>query len=377
MDPRTTSTVEAARAVGADWALLTAPDSVAYAAGHYAGVEMGPSPFDGGPTTALVGTDGQLHVVCNELERSIADASRADTVTDYVSLGFSDLRPLEEKYVETLARALDAAGVSGTVAVQEASLPASAAALVRERATTLPIDAELSRRRAVKTEPEVAALQRCADATAVGKDAAWEHTRPGEPELHPWREVRYAMEAHAGARCPVAGDFITGVERTAKVGGWATDRVIQPDDPVIADLAPRIDGYWGDSCTTFVLGRPTDRFVEMYAVAYRAFEKVRERLAPGIVAGDFDDEVRSIITDAGYANPVHLGHGIGTSVHEWPRIVPGQTATLEPGMVLMIEPGCYHPEIGGVRLEQMFRVTDTGHEVMSPFEISPEVPVTV
>lgn len=377
MDPRTEKTIDAAAAVGADWALLTAPDTLTYAARHIAGIEQGPSPFDGGPTTALVGRDGSIRVVCNELERAAADASSADEVRDYVSLGFSDLRPLEEKYADCLAATFAAAGVQGTVAVESTSVPASAIRLLDERgARTVGFDAELWKRRAVKTDEEIVRLQNCADATALGQARALTASRPGEPELHPWRDVRYAMEQHAGVRCPVAGDFVSGVDRTAKVGGPATDRVIQEGDPIICDLAPKIDGYWGDSCTTFLVGgEPTHEFTEMYACVWRAVDKVRELLRPGIVAGDFDREVRSIIEDAGYGNPVHVGHGIGTSVHEWPRIVPGQTAVLEPGMVLMIEPGAYHPDIGGVRLEHMFLVTDDGYRIMSPFEFGSEVPI--
>ena len=48
-------------------------------------------------------------------------------------------------------------------------------------------------------------------------------------------------------------------------------------------------------------------------------------------------------------------------------LVPDQDVLLEPGMVLMLEPGAYDPEVGGVRLEWMYLVTDTGNEVLSDF----------
>ena len=69
-------------------------------------------------------------------------------------------------------------------------------------------------------------------------------------------------------------------------------------------------------------------------------------------------------------NPLHLGHGIGTGVHEWPRIVPDQDVTLEPDMVLMLEPGAYDREVGGVRLEWMYLITQAGNEVLSEFDFS-------
>jgi Xaa-Pro dipeptidase len=374
MDRRTENTIDAAVAVGADWVLLTSIESVTYATRHVAVIETGPSPFNGGPTTALVGRDGSIRLVCNELERRAASKSDAVEVHHYESLGFSDLRPLTAKYLREVTRMLDEGGVSGTVAVESASCPASVTAALGERARIVMFDEELARRRAIKTEEEVAALRQCAALTATGQAAALKSVRPGDAELFAWREVRLAMEMEAKVRVPVAGDFISGRQRTARVGGFPTDRVMQEGDSIICDLAPQFNGYWGDSCVSFSVGPPSAELSVMYRVVYRALEAVYEGLGPGVVAGDFDAKIRGIIIDAGYGNPVHIGHGIGTSVHEWPRIVPRQTAVIEPGMVFMVEPGAYHPDIGGARLEQMFLITERGNEVLSPFTIEREMP---
>jgi len=37
-------------------------------------------------------------------------------------------------------------------------------------------------------------------------------------------------------------------------------------------------------------------------------------------------------------------------------------------MVVCVEPGIFHPEIGGIRLEDIILVTDTGHEFLSKVE---------
>ena len=84
---------------------------------------------------------------------------------------------------------------------------------------------------------------------------------------------------------------------------------------------------------------------------------------PGVVAGDIDALVRP-----GLDYPHHTGHGLGTTFHEEPRIVPGSTVVLEPGMVIALEPGSYG-EGEGVRVEQIVLVTNDGCEVMSGHEL--------
>ena len=56
---------------------------------------------------------------------------------------------------------------------------------------------------------------------------------------------------------------------------------------------------------------------------------------------------------------------MGISGHGDPRIVPYNDAVLEPGMVLMLEPGIYYPGETGVRLEDAVLVTTSGAEVLT------------
>ena len=39
------------------------------------------------------------------------------------------------------------------------------------------------------------------------------------------------------------------------------------------------------------------------------------------------------------------------------------------GMVLMVEPGAYHPEIGGARTEFMLQITETGCSPLAEFPL--------
>ena len=70
-------------------------------------------------------------------------------------------------------------------------------------------------------------------------------------------------------------------------------------------------------------------------------------------------------TEEGYVHG--LGHGVGLAVHEAPRLggPASNTQTLEPGMVVTVEPGIYLPGWGGVRLEDDIYLGADGAVVLS------------
>jgi Xaa-Pro aminopeptidase len=368
-DERVLRVAAAARAVGADWALLTSADAVCYATQHTGVIEWGVSPFAGGPSLAFVSADGSVvALLVNNLEEAGARRAAADHVLTYVGLALGERSPVEDRYRAAVVSALDELDVGGTVAIEAATFPALVADVLAGRGVrTVTIDRELDRARATKTAAEIDRLRFCAELTDAGQLAALAAARPGRTELEIWADVRLAMEQLAGERLPVAGDLTSGVENTAAISGWPTARVVKEGDPILCDLGPRAHGYWGDSCNTIFVGQPGPAFMKLYRTTQRAVEVIQETLRPGITAADFDRTVRSVFVDAGVDNPLHTGHGIGTGVHEWPRIVPDQDVTIQEGMVLMLEPGAYEPGVGGVRLEWMYLVTANGNETLSTF----------
>ena len=369
-DERALRVAEAARSVGADWALLTSADAVCYATQHTGIIEWGVSPFAGGPSLAFVSADGSVvALLVNNIEEAGARRAGAGRVLTYVGLALGERSPVADRYRAAVRNVLDELGVGGVVAVEAATLSAIVAEELAARGVTaVTIDTELDRVRSTKTAVEIERLRFAAEVVDAGQKAVLAAARPGRTELEIWADVRLAMEEVAGERVPVAGDLTSGVANTAAISGWPTGRVVQEGDPVLCDLGPRVNGYWGDSCNTlFIGGEPSAAFMKLYTTTQRSVEVILETLRPGIKAADFDRKVRSVFEDAGVNNPLHIGHGIGTGVHEWPRIVPDQDVTIQEGMVLMCEPGAYDPAVGGVRLEWMYLVTANGNEVLSGF----------
>lgn len=349
---------------GADWALLSGFDSVCFATGHICGIETGPSPFAGGPSLALVGRDGTVGLVCSNTEGgqtahpTIAYPGFANAVTDQLA-----------NYRTATAEMMARLGVTGRIAVERLNLPAAVAELLPGRPTG--IDTALARLRAVKTAPELARLRFCAEVAAEGQRAARALSQPGAIEIENFGHARAAMEAMADARVALAGEYVTGAERTAELGLPLNARKLAAGDPVLCDLAPRVAGYWGDSCASHVVGgQPSPAYEAMYEAARDTLSLAIATLRPGLRVCDLDAELRAHMAARGYSYPHHSGHGIGTSVHEWPRLVPDETAKFEQDMVIMVEPGSYVPGLGGLRCEYMLRVTATGAEVMAPFEMT-------
>lgn len=348
---------------GMDWFLATSPDAVTYATGAPVPLETGPSPFAGGPELALVARDGAVAAVVEDTRTA---PLRARGVEALGYEGWTSTGPVEavgpyESAVGEVLRRLDVRGVVGT---EPAGLPDAVARLLRARGAVVRDGrAALDAARAVKTPEEMARVRRAVAVADEGHRAlAAELARrrtdlPSEIEL--FGTLRAAMERRAGERVAVAGDLVAGATRCAAVGGWPGPGRFGPSEPVIADLAPRVDGYWADSASTLVL-EPGPELRRMHGAVTAALAAGAAVLRPGVPARAVHAAMVEVLDRSSYAFPHHGGHGVGTSVHEFPRIVPGEAAPLAEGMVVALEPGAYVPGAGGVRLERMFEIRADG-----------------
>jgi Xaa-Pro aminopeptidase len=126
--------------------------------------------------------------------------------------------------------------------------------------------------------------------------------------------------------------------------------------------------FYNSDCTrTLSLGAPSDKFREVYQIVLSAQLKAIDSIQPGVKACDVDAAARNHISEKGFgAEFGHgLGHGVGLQIHEAPQMRPESNMLLQPGMVVTVEPGIYLQGWGGIRIEDMVLVTETGAHVLT------------
>jgi Xaa-Pro aminopeptidase len=236
------------------------------------------------------------------------------------------------------------------------------------RSGWLDLTREISQARAVKEPDEVARIAAATELVGMGHRALRTACEPGRSELELWAAARAELEAAAGGPVDAAVDLMAG-ERTALVGEPPGESRVKRGDPVLFDLAPRLHGYWADSCTTFVCGVAKPEIRRRHGAVAAALERGLEAARPGVTAAAVDAAIRDRLAAANMHCPHHTGHGVGTAAQEPPWLVRDDQTVLETGMVLAFEPGAYGDGFG-VRLEHLAVIEPQGARPLTQHSLS-------
>jgi Xaa-Pro aminopeptidase len=233
--------------------------------------------------------------------------------------------------------------------------------------------------RLIKTPGEVASMRAGLAMVAAGMDAALDAATAGATELEVAAAAEHAVRL-AGAEgfafftiCATNGDI---VRRRV-----ATDRVLVDGDFVFVDIGAVHDGYTAEFSRSLVIGDAvTPEQQAIHQTAYEANQAMMAAIRPGAMASDLDRAARDVILASPYAHLIHrhvTGSGIGVLLQERPIVSDpfdgGVDEQIAAGMVLNVEPGVYHPEIGGLRAEDIVLVTETGCELLTPYPYDPRL----
>jgi Xaa-Pro aminopeptidase len=375
--PRDEAKLERVRALMAerelDALVVRAPDAVLYLTNFW-----GMKGYD----ACVFPRAGQPVLIC--LEASAEDAARTAWTKDvrlFSGYEATDPRPPGLRAQEV---AVAVAADYGRVAIELSGGTQASDRMVGEPTTfgrgwfdAFPGAADatplLAQARALKTAQEVERMQLANDIAA----AAMEHMRG---VLAPGMTCAQAAAAWQGH---VHGEG-TGWQRKVELALpfsliWSGPSIrtftatsaapVQEGEPTLFEIWVCADGYWADHTKNLVCGDLKPRYRELEQGLLEVYNAAVDSARPGGSFAALDRRVREGIAALGFpGQPSHpILHGIGARAHEPPYAHQAVEAEILEHMVLAIEPGCYWPEGGGLRVEDNFLVTADGPQKLSPF----------
>lgn len=207
-----------------------------------------------------------------------------------------------------------------------------------------------------KTVEEQQHIRRAGELVSHGIDVALDAARPGLTELQLKRTIENALW-DAGAE---SVDFVlVQAGANSAIGHHSGDRTeLQEGEPVLVDIAARVDGYFADITQQVFLGPPPEEYVRMYEIVTAAQEEGVRATREGVTAGEIDRITGAVIDAEGFADRgPRTGHGIGLDIHEPPSVIDGDETTLPAGAAITVEPGIYIAGRFGIRIEDTVIVT--------------------
>src|ERR1043165_1990057 len=238
---------------------------------------------------------------------------------------------------------------------------------VRGKARLKPVIGLIEELRVIKDAEEISQIRASVLLAASLFQTALSVIKPGVAEAQIAGELE--LEARrAGAEKMSFDTIVAAGARSALPHGRASAQAIPTEGFIILDYGVILAGYCSDMTRTVHVGAVSKTHRRMYNAVREAQLASIKAVRPGVETGEVDRAGRDVLKKARFAAffTHSTGHGVGIEVHEPPRVARCQTQELVPGMVITIEPAIYIPEEGGVRIEDMVLVTETGHEVLTP-----------
>ena len=336
------------------------------------------------------------------MEREIWDGFRYGPDAAREIFGFDEAYPISELSAKLAEWTCDRPAMYTPLGLYPAWDHAITATLneVRNRVRTgiaapealVEVRATIAAMRLIKDSDELALMRKAAEISSSAHRRAMARTRPGWYEYQVEAELAHEF-LRSGAQAVAYPSIVASGPNACVLHYRENNRQTQATDLLLIDAGCEYLGYASDITRTFPVGgkfsgaqkavyelvltaqlacidavRPGKPFHDYHGVAERV-------LAQGLIdlklcTGSLDAVLESGAYKQFYMH--RAGHWLGLDVHDVGLYrVGGESRTLEPGMVLTVEPGCYIrpaenvPEEFwdiGVRIEDDVLVTADGTE---------------
>lgn len=230
--------------------------------------------------------------------------------------------------------------------------------------------------RLYKEKEELSLMRKAMDITRMGVEAMMANAGAGKKEYEMEAYFDFTLLQH-GVREKAFQTIAAAGKRGTILHYTKNDGVAKDGDLLLVDCGAQVDWYNGDISRTFpVNGKFTERQKQIYHIVLSGQQKVIDAIKPGlpfamlnqILKEHYLEELKKI----GLAETMQdvekyyyhgVSHYLGAETHDIGRYVE---RTLEPNMVLTVEPGLYIEEWEiGIRIEDDVLVTENGCEVMT------------
>ena len=231
--------------------------------------------------------------------------------------------------------------------------------------------------RMIKSKAEIALMQISNDVTIEAYKIAFASIYPGMPQTELSAKISGAFRklGFGGGAMVLVGKY------SAMPHGSITPQTIREGDIVLVDGGTTCEGYESDISRTIVVGKPTQRQVDVWNTEKLAQDAAFAAIQIGAPCEQVDAAARAVILKAGFmANyklpglPHRTGHGIGLEGHEWTNFVKGNKTPIQVGMCFSNEPTISIPGEFGIRLEDCLYITEDGPKYFSKQSVSIEQP---
>mgnify|MGYP000761812321 CR=1 FL=1 len=223
------------------------------------------------------------------------------------------------------------------------------------------IDSALRQMRMIKSDEEIHYIEKAEEIGDLAFEQILKELKVGLTEKEVAARLEFYMKSLGADGLSFDTIAASGIH-SAMPHAVPTDKRLEEGDFLTLDFGCRYHGYCSDMTRTVVIGKADEKQKRLYYLVLEAQELVLQKVRPGMTGREVDAIARNFIHKAGYGN--HFGHGLGHSVgleiHESPSFSKREDRRIEPGMVITVEPGIYIEGFGGVRIEDVICMTESG-----------------
>jgi Xaa-Pro aminopeptidase len=230
--------------------------------------------------------------------------------------------------------------------------------------------------RRVKSQAEIDLIERAADYADLALERCFARLTTGSKERDVLADVVAAVDAimrnelddDYDSNAQAISGLIRSGTRAAFPNAPSSGRRLTRGDTVVIEFTTNVGGYHARSGATFFVGDPLRDVARWVEGTMLAQESAREAMVPGATCESVDQAARKTLERLGLGNSIRhrTGQGIGLSILEAPWLARGQKLGLQPGMVLVNQPGAYIQGRTGARNSETVLIEEDGARVLNP-----------